>query len=160
MNMNFGNNMNMNFDNNMNKNNINNKNMYNFNKIGVCSNFPNMNINNFNNMKNNTCINNNFNFPFMNENNNSDRENNQEKEELIFVTFTFKKNKKQIYIDVDKNETFRGALIILEDKYEWLKTIPNIRYTFNNKIIRTSDYGKKLCQLGIDEYSDIFMLTD
>ena len=160
MNMNFGNNMNMNFDNNMNKNNINNKNMYNFNKIGVCSNFPNMNINNFNNMKNNTCINNNFNFPFMNENNNSDRENNQEKEELIFVTFTFKKNKKQIYIDVDKNETFRGALIILEDKYDWLKTIPNIRYTFKNKIIRASDYGKKLCQLGIDEYSDIFMLTD
>ena len=160
MNMNFGNNMNMNFDNNMNKNNINNKNMYNFNKIGVCSNFPNMNINNFNNMKNNTCINNNFNFPFMNDNNNSDRENNQEKEELIFVTFTFKKNKKQIYIDVDKNETFRGALIILEDKYDWLKTIPNIRYTFNNKIIRTSDYGKKLCHLGIDDNSDIFMLTD
>ena len=160
MNMNNVNNMKMNFANNMNINNVNNMNMNNFNKIGICNNFDNMNINNFNNMKNNAYINNNFNIPFMNANNNSDKKNNQEKEELIFVTFTFKKNKKQIYIDVDKNETFRSALIILEDKYDWLKSIPNKRYTFNNKIIRTSDYGKKLCQLGIDEYSDIFMLTD
>ena len=57
-------------------------------------------------------------------------------------------------------ETFSGALKILKDKYDWLNTIPNQKYFFNNKIIPMSDYNKTVKALGIDESSDIFILTD
>ena len=171
MNMPMNNNMNMPMNNNMNFGNnvFNNANMSN-NNVNMINNNMNFPINN--NMNNNINFgNNNFNnnmnmgqfLPQQNITNNNQNQNKsdlppQNTENTIFVTFTFKKNKKQIYIDVDKKETFLNALKILEDKYEWLKTINKKKYCFNNKII--SNYQQRICDIGIDENSDIFILTD
>ena len=171
MNMQMNNNMNMQMNNNMNfgNNAFNNANMSN-NNVNMINNNMNFPINN--NMNNNINFgNNNFNnnmnmgqfLPQQNITNNNQNQNKsdlppQNTENTIFVTFTFKKNKKQIYIDVDKKETFLNALKILEDKYEWLKTINKKKYCFNNKII--SNYQQRICDIGIDENSDIFILTD
>lgn len=92
-------------------------------------------------------------------------QNNQQEAEgnKIFVTFTFKKNKKQIYIDVSENETFAGAISILEEKYEWLKLIKHKNYythnhNGNDKLISEQDHNKTLKDLGIGEDSDIYII--
>jgi hypothetical protein len=101
----------------------------------------------------------------MNNNNNMNNQNQaslnpQETEDTIFVTFTFKKNKKQIYIDIGRDQTFREALDILKNKYEWLKPMPNLKYSFNNHIILENEFNKTIKQLGINESSDIFILDN
>ena len=131
----------------------------------------NMNMMNNNNMNMNMMNNNNMNMNMAlpqqlqqnivnNIPNQNQSEQNQNNENSIFVTFTFKKNKKQLYIDVDKNETFLGALTILEDKYEWLKTIDNKKYYFKGEYIPQSKFNQKICQLGIEDNSDIFIKYD
>ena len=78
----------------------------------------------------------------------------------IFVTFTFQKNKKQIYIDVNKKKTLREALYILTDKYQWLLGIEKMGASLKGIRFKPSDLNKSLNQLGIDENSDIDILTD
>ena len=147
----------MNINNNMNMNN-NMNNMNNMNKMNNMNMMNNMNVNMVNNMNMNNMnmMNNNANM----NNQNQASSNPQEAENTIFVTFTFKKNKKQIYIDIGRNQTFKEALDILKNKYEWLKTIPNQKYSFNDRIIKESEFDKTITQLKIDESSDIFILTD
>lgn len=96
-----------------------------------------------------------------NANNNKQTQPQPERQNLIFVTFTFKKNKKQIYIDVSRYETFAKAIFILENKYEWLKALPQRNYSINSnneKPISEKDYHKTLKDLGIDENSDIYII--
>ena len=66
----------------------------------------------------------------------------------------------KINIDIDRDQTFKEDLNILKNKYEWLKTISNQKYSFNNYRIKESEFNKTIKQLGIDESSDIFILTD
>ena len=123
---------------------------YNFNNLNY---FPNnMNNNNFN--LNNKNLNMMMNFQNIN-NNNVDIKNNKNDE--IFVTFTFKKNGEQIYIDVDKNEKFGNALNILEHKYNWLKKIIHKKYYLGKKEIKINDFNKTLNELGIKDNSDIII---
>ncbi len=135
--------------------NMNNNNMFNnpnnFNNQQI--NNPNINFNNINFMMNNLNMNNNMNF-----NINNNLNNNQEQEDdkdIIFITFTFKKGK-QIFLDINKNQTFQNAIIQLEDKYEWLKNIKNRKYFFNDEIIE--NYNQTLIQLKIEESSNIIIL--
>jgi len=140
-------------------NNFNNQvNMNNFNNNSFNNNNNQMNMNNTNN-QNNMNINTNsvFNSNFQNNfNNNTINQTQQDsKGKMIFVTFTFLKNKKQIYIDVNENDSFENCLLILEDKYEWLKTIENKSYFIKDKKIE--NYKLSLKQLGIEESSDIII---
>ena len=162
INMNNMNNNNMNIMNNMNMGDFNNGNNMNNNGNNM-NNMNNMN-NNFNNginMNNNNGVGFNANFNNANNNNNNQISNQnsqcQSSEDTIFVTFTFQRNKKQIYIDVDRNERFGQAVKILEDKYNWLRAIQGRKYYYNNKEI--TDQSKTLKQLKIDENSDIYIYS-
>jgi hypothetical protein len=123
---------------------------YNFNNPNY---FPNNMYNNFN--LNNQNLNMMMNFQNINSNN-ADIKNNKNDE--IFVTFTFKKNGEQIYIDVDKNEKFGNALNILEHKYNWLKKIIHKKYYLGKKEIKINDFNKTLNELGIKDNSDIIII--
>lgn len=126
------------------------------NNMGIpFQNNNNFNNNLFNNFNNNLNLQNN-NLSFTNEN----KQNSESSENTIFIIFTFKKNKKQIYIDAPRNIAFSNAINMLEKKYEWLKSISIKNYTFNNKIIKTNDYNKTLLELGIDDDSEIFILEN
>ena len=133
-------NMNNNFNNNMQQFNQNSNNNF----IG--------NNNNINFMMNNQNINNiNFNDNQMNLN---IAQNQEDEKNLIFVTFTFS-NGNQIYIDVNKNQTFLNTITQLEYKYEYIKNINKKKFFFNNKIIK--DYNKTLSQLKIEDSSNIII---
>ena len=132
------------------------------------TNFP-MNMNNVNfPMKNNQFNNNNINVntSIVLNNINNNRSNNNlnnpnqqiQQENLIFVTFTFKKNKKQIYLDLNENDTFENVLSQLVDKYNWLAMFKNKSFYFNNKKI--TDYKVSIKKLGIIENSDIIINSD
>ena len=123
------------------------------------------NIHNLNNLNNNmnmmgninmNMFNNNFTNNNMNIMNNNQSQQNQDN--FIFVTFTLKKNLKQMYIDVNENESFGNMIKILEDKYSFLKNIPNKTYSYKGKII--TDFNQTLKHLNINENSDIFILDD
>ena len=77
-----------------------------------------MNMNNNNNMNNMNIMNNMNLANNMNMNNQNQDDLPQETEDTIFITFTFKKNKKQIYIDIGRNQTLNEAINILKNKYE------------------------------------------
>ncbi len=124
------NNMNMNNMNNMNMNNMNNMNMNNMN----------MNINNNVNKLNNLA-------------NNNNNLNNKGNEKIIFVTFTFEKYNKQIFIDVCENERFENVKKELEEKYNWLKSLQNKKFFFENKEINNPSATLK--ELKIDNNCDI-----
>ena len=133
--------MNNNFNNNMQQFNQNSNNNF----IG--------NNNNINFMMNNQYMNNiNFNDNQMNLNY---AQNQEDEKNLIFITFTFS-NGNQIYIDVNKNQTFQNTITQLENKYEYIKNINNKKFFFNNKII--NDYNKNLIQLKIEESSNIIII--
>ena len=172
MNMNINN---MNFQNNMGNNNI-NFNMMNSNNMLNQNNFNNINNQmNMNNQKNNQINNqmnmNNFNNNNMNvktdmvlqclknynPNNNNTIFGNPFKEEgnTIFITFTFEKNGKQIYLDANENNSFENTLQVLLFKYNWLQTLNNKRYFFENKEITNSKLSLK--NLGIIDSSDIII---
>ena len=130
------NNMNKN-NNNMNMNNINNNNMNNMNY----------------NMNNN--INNNMNISNKNDPNLAG--NNDPKQPTIFVTFTIEKYNKQVYMDINNNETFVNLKTQLEEKYNWLQSIPNKKYFFNGKDITSKNSTIK--KLGLIDNSDIIIKT-
>ena len=50
-----------------------------------------------------------------------------------------------------------NAINMLEDKYNWLRSINPKKYIFNGREIK--DFNKTLKQLKIDENSDIFILS-
>ena len=172
MNMNINN---MNFQNNMGNNNI-NFNMMNSNNMLNQNNFNNINNQmNMNNQKNNQ-INNQMNMNNSNNNNmnvktdmvlqclkNYNPNNNntifgnpfKEEGNTIFITFTFEKNGKQIYLDANENNSFENTLQVLLFKYNWLQTLNNKRYFFENKEITNSKLSLK--NLGIIDSSDIII---
>ena len=125
-------------------------------------NINNMNMNNMNNMNMNNINMNNINMNNMNVTNNQNQLNKipEESEDTIFITFTFLKNKRQIYLDVDRKIKFSDAVNMLMNKYEWLKTMKNLRYSFNNKNIDKTKFNQTLLEIGIDESSDIHILSD
>ena len=150
-NMNIMNN-NMNMTNN-NMNNINNNNMKimnnNINNMNNNNYIQNNNINsNQNNMKNNVSFNNKSNI------NNQNYQNTETNNGYIFVTFTFKKYNKQIFLDFYKNMLFKDVIIQLEEKYSWLKSIKNKYYYFKDKKI---DINKTVKNLNIKDNSDIII---
>ena len=167
---NMGNSMPMN--NNMLINNISSNNINNFgnNNFGMNNmNMMNMNMmNNMNNMNMNNMnmMNNMNNMNMVNKMNNQNQNLNQldevpeESGDTIFITFTFIKNKRQIYLDVARSIKFREAINMLTNKYEWLKSIKKIKYSFNKSVIDEKKFDKTLSELGIDESSDIHILSD
>jgi len=162
------NNINFNWNSKNNNNNIISNTMNNIKIIN------NMNVGNQNNPKNN------YNNPGNNSNNNINNvysNNNKEKvnksnnitnfqnpqsntlnkniNNLIFLTFTFKKYNKQIFIDVLEDLLFSQVIKELEDKYNWLKKINNKLYYFEgNKL----DKSKSIKDLGIKDNSDITII--
>ena len=137
--------------------NLNNQNNFNNMNNQMKMNNPqlNNNIQNINTeiVLNNLQNNNNMNNTKIIENNIA---HNQEK--FIFITFTFAKNKKQIYIDVNENDSFENTINLIEEKYNWLRNIKERTYFLkDNKI---SDYKLSLKQLGIFDNSDIIIKTD
>ena len=115
----------------------------NINNMNVNNNLNNMNVknNNMNNFLNN----------IMNLNNMNNINNN--KERLIFVTFTFEKYGKQIFLDVDENETFGDMVKELKEKYNWLRSLSIKKFFFNNKEI--NNFNKKVKELNLINNSDI-----
>ena len=178
MNLFGNNNMNLMGNNNMNLMGINNNNMNiinnninlnmvpnnTFNNINNNANMINNNCNiNSNNMPNNTAMNIAFNNNnFMNNLNNNVQQNfnsnnelpPEKKENTIFVSFTYKRNNKQIFLDINQNETFGNAIIQLDKKYKSsLQNNPNIYFSNKGQII--NDFNKTLKQLHIKDSSDI-----
>ena len=76
----------------------------------------------------------------------------------IFITFTFKKNNYQIFIDVDKNKTLGEALCILTNKYN-LVEIGKMQPSFNGIKFTSKDLKRPLYELGIEDSSDISIWT-
>ena len=75
----------------------------------------------------------------------------------IIVSFTFKSNNKQIFIEINPNKTFGFAIKELERKYK-ITINPNFKYYFNKKEITKNDFRRTLNQLYIDDCSDISIL--
>ena len=160
-NMNMNNNMNNNMYNKMNNNmnNINNdiNNKYNnsnnkmFNNLNIYSNM------NFNNMKNYNAINmsENKNLKGINNIQNNNILNSQSnlmsfsQNNLTYLTFTFEKYNKNIFIEVDGNDKFIEVIKKLEKKYIWLETIKNKLYIYDKKQI--GNFNLTLNELGIVE---------
>ena len=167
--MNMPNQMNIN---NMNMNNqINNMRINSMNNMNNQMNFGNMNnkmpmnnqmnFNNMNNNMNNMSKNNSMNIKtdMVLNNINKNNQNHQVPQgNVIFVTFTFMKNKKQIYIDINENETFENTIKQLEEKYNWLRMTKNPTYFLNGNKIDNQKLSLK--NLGISENSDIMIKCD
>ena len=123
--------------------------------------------NNSQNISNNY-INNNMNSRFafhnniVNDNQNQNKMNQppQNPDVIIFITFTLKKTKMQMYIDVDENAIFSDATKLLEEKYEYLRNIKNKSYSYQKNIIPENNYNKTLKELNIRDNSDILIYTD
>ena len=155
----------MNFNNMNNQMNFNNQNnQMNFNNMNNQMGFNNINnqmiFNNQNNLNNQINFNNNNfqnNMQINNTMNNIINNNNQNQQvpegNIIFVTFTFIRNKKQIFIDVNENETFGNAIKLLAEKYTWFNTNENNIYFFGDKQITNPKMTLK--SLGIEDSSDI-----
>ena len=146
------NNINMNM-NNMNNNMLlfNNINQNNMMKFNMLNNFFNMN-----NLKAMNSKSNKININMMkNLYNLYDIENNNTLLNIktIFLTFTFEKYNKQIFIDVKGNEKFGDVINQLEEKYSWFKNVKNKFYYFKGKAI--DNYNLSLDQLEIGDNSDI-----
>ena len=131
--------------NNMGMNNMNNMGMNNMNK---------MRINNMNNIGMNNMPNNNFQM----EKNNGNKGNNStdvKNPNTIFLTFTFEEYKKQIFYDVDANERFQNVINELEEKYDWLKSIKNRSFFYQNKPI--TNFNLSFKELNIGDNSNIII---
>ena len=154
---NINNQMGFNMNNQMNFNNMNNK--INFNNS---NNFNNQIGFNINNLQNNIALNNNninINNTMNNNNINNKNQNQQILEgNIIFVSFTFIKNRKQIYIDVNENETFENAIKLLDKKYTWFPLTENKIYFLKDKQI--TNYKMTLKNLGIEDSSDVTIKCD
>jgi len=167
---NINNNVNGQINSNMNcnasNNNINNicKNDMNFN-----NNMPYINNNNFNTNNNLNMINsfninnnqysNNFNFASCSNmiNKSMTGNNNNSKVNSVFITFTYEPNNKQVFIDSKDNETFLDVINLLENKYNWLKKIPNKYFFYENNEIQRNQMNIRIKDLGIKDNSSIII---
>ena len=164
MGLNNMNNMGMNNMNNMGMNNMNNMGMNNMNNIGM-NNMNNMGMNNMamNNMgMNNMAMNNmnnmnNKNFQMMSNNGIMDNETTNFNKQSIFLTFTFEEYNEQIFIDVNENEKFQNLINEIEGRYNWLKSIKDKNYFYQNKQIVNFDLSIK--ELNIVDNSNINILV-
>ena len=119
----------------------------------------NMNFNIFNNQSNTN--NNNF----INQGNNTNNtiknqaliKNDNLQGKMIFITFTYKENNKQIFLDTNENEIFENIIIQLKEKYLWLKDLKNLAYYFNNKKLSKNDYKTSAKNLGLKDNSNIII---
>ena len=147
MNMAFNGNNNINMINN--NGNISSNNI--FNNNAMIFSFNNNNNNFMNNMNNN--VQQNFNLNHI-QNPFEDDLPPEKKGNTIFVSFTYKRNNKQIFIDINPHETFGNAIIQLDKKYKSsLQNNPNIYFSNKGQII--NDFNKSLKQLHIKDSSDI-----
>ena len=121
------------------------------------NNMNNINNNNMNNMNYNMNNNINNNMNISNKNDPNLAGNNDLKQPTIFVTFTIEKYNKQVYMDINNNETFVNLKAQLEEKYIWLQSIPNKKYLFNGKDITNENSTIK--KLGLIDNSDIIIKT-
>ena len=119
------------------------------------------NFGNFNNSFSNIASNNNnSNNNIISQNINSgNNQKNQFVENPVFLTFTFKKYNKQIFIDVDDNDIFQNVIIELEEKYDWLKPINGRKYFLNNREIKRNEFSKTVKNLGIVDNSNIVIVV-
>jgi hypothetical protein len=76
----------------------------------------------------------------------------EDNDDLITIYFNFVKHDKKIYLDINKNEKFKKAIIQLKEKHNWLKQIRNLKFYFNNKEV---DNNKTLVENGITDNSVI-----
>jgi hypothetical protein len=74
-------------------------------------------------------------------------------EQVVFLTFTFEKYNKNIFIDVDRNDEFKEVIKKLEEKYSWLTTITNKLYIYDKKQI--GNFNLTINELGMVDGSDI-----
>ena len=74
-------------------------------------------------------------------------------EQIVFLTFTFEKYNKNIFIEVNGNDRFEEVIKKLEEKYSWLTTINNKLYIYDKKQI--ANFNMTLNELGIVDNSDI-----
>ena len=154
-NNNFYNNNNINYNNNFNFNNNLNYNNE-FNNKHYFNNFNNNN-NNFNNKNNEyNNINNNKNI-YINNNLNNIKNNNLKSDENknLCLFFNFEEYKKEIYIDINEEETFSKTIEELKYKYSWLNTLKNLKYIFNGKEIK--EQNKKIKEIGLKDLSIIYI---
>ena len=80
--------------------------------------------------------------------------NNLNNNNIITIYFNFIKNNKKIYLDINKNEKFNKAIDELKEKYNWLKNMRNLKFTFNDRIV--NNY-KTLTENGIVDGSEIII---
>jgi bacterioferritin (cytochrome b1) len=150
--------MNNNF-NNMNNikmdNNINNMNLRSDMNNGNSNVSKNSNIDGIINMQNNNMVNVKDNLEDLSQNKLKTEVENSTKvnEKIVFLTFTFEKYQKNIFIDVNGNDKFEEVIKKLEEKYSWLTTIKNKIYIYGNAEIK--NYNMTLNELGIVDNSDI-----
>jgi hypothetical protein len=74
-------------------------------------------------------------------------------EQVVFLTFTFEKYNKNIFIVVDRNDEFKEVIKKLEEKYSWLTTITNKLYIYDKKQI--GNFNLTINELGMVDGSDI-----
>ena len=157
-NMNNNNMNNNNINNNTNNNIINMSNNWNNNMMGnnlKNANNDNLNSNQINNMQNNNILlKEQGDLSFSKNKLKTEVENNTKlNEQIVFLTFTFEKYNKNIFIEVDGNDKFNEVIQKLEEKYSWLTTINNKIYYYNGNQI--PNFNLTLNELGIVDNSDI-----
>ena len=140
------------------ENNLNNINLNIMKNNDNLNEVKNKNLEEINNMKNNKIVNEAGNLnPFSQNKLKTEFENNTKlNEKIVFLTFTFEKYKKNIFIEVNGNDKFEEVIKKLEEKYSWLTTIKNKQYIFDKKQI--TNYNMTLNELGIVDNSDITVI--
>ena len=88
---------------------------------------------------------------YLNENQMPEK-NQKGKKIMVYFKFKFRKDGKEIYLEIDNTEKWGQALIELKDKYNWLKSMKNLKFKFGN---RTLNDLKSLEENGLDDGSEI-----
>ena len=140
----------MNFNNNMSY--MNNNNFTSNNNLNMINSF-NINNNQYNNNFNFASCSNMINNSMVNNTGN----NNNSKDNSVFITFTYKPQNKQVFIDSKDNETFLDVINLLENKYNWLKKIPIKYYFYQNNEIQRNQMNIRIRDLGIKDNSSIII---
>jgi hypothetical protein len=108
----------------------------NFNNSIIINYNRNSNINDSSNNINNNMINNNYNQNYNIKNQNQNLNDiNSNLDGIVCLIFTFPAYNKDIYIDIDENETFNKVIEELKEKYMWLKKLNDLQFKCNNKEI-------------------------
>ena len=79
------------------------------------------------------------------------KEDNKEKENKINLIFKLNE-KKNLYLDINKNKKFKEMIEILKNKYLWLKYFKNINFIFKENVISKN---KTIEEIGLENNSII-----